>query len=632
MATYINNIFNFGRSLPSPFDTIANKKIKVSSKYGDGTTSTLCGTVIKAVHAVCHCMDGSGEGAVGIIDHRTAAEYKSSAGADAYHLVVYDSNTGSLMASVYDSNMETFENYTLNSSGRDGAAVMLALFPMLMQDDEFKENFEAYQDELKAGYPHMDKATEYMALMCDNAYRRIKDDSCAAHVKVNVDKAGNLMRVSQTHLDSGSFTPTTVLAGEFKIFAQTGPAQIYSATETIDHADFEGQYVLNKRTFTPQETMLIPKLPEWYIIPKEVVDICKHAKATTGKSMQMRNFLLRGPAGTGKTMGAKAIAAGLGLPYMKYTCSANTEIFDFVGMIFPDSEDSTGSAQLDAERETLMQMGGINYANVSKLMKLPDLDDMDYDPAGVYMALTGVENAAATSQDCMSIVLDRVTEKVRELSKTVKDKNSSGQTYRYVETDFVKALKHGYVIEIQEPSTIVQPGVLVGLNSLLEQSGSITLPTGEVIRRHPDAVVVVTTNTSYEGCRGMNQSVLDRMSLVRDVELPSPEVMAQRAMSVTGATDEYEVSKMVQVVNDLAEYCRKNSITDGSYGMRSLIDWIISSEITGDVYESALYTIISKATADELDREALISTVWSRFLHRNGIRRRHNNFRERRLP
>lgn len=609
MATYINNIFNFGRSLPSPFDTIANKKIKVSSKYGDGTTSTLCGTVIKAVHAVCHCMDGSGEGAVGIIDHRTAAEYKSSAGADAYHLVVYDSNTGSLMASVYDSNMETFENYTLNSSGRDGAAVMMALFPMLMQDDEFKESFEAYQDELNAGYPHMDKATEYMALMCDNAYRRIKDDSCSAHIKVNVDKAGNLMRVSQTHLDSGSFTPTTVLAGEFKIFAQTGPAQIYSTTETIDHADFEGQYVLNKRTFTPQETMLIPKLPEWYIIPKEVVDICKHAKATTGKSMQMRNFLLRGPAGTGKTMGAKAIAAGLGLPYMKYTCSANTEIFDFVGMIFPDSEDSTGSAQLDAERETLMKMGGINYANVSKLMKLPDLDDMDYDPAGVYMALTGVENAAATSQDCMSIVLDRVTEKVRELSKTVKDKNSSGQTYRYVETDFVKALKHGYVIEIQEPSTIVQPGVLVGLNSLLEQSGSITLPTGEVIQRHPDAVVVVTTNTSYEGCRGMNQSVLDRMSLVRDVELPSPEVMAQRAMSVTGATDEYEVSKMVQVVNDLAEYCRKNSITDGSYGMRSLIDWIISSEITGDVYESALYTIISKATADELDREALISTV-----------------------
>ena len=162
---------------------------------------------------------------------------------------------------------------------------------------------------------------------------------------------------------------------------------------------------------------------------------------------------------------------------------------------------------------------------------------------------------------------------------------------------------------MQEPTTIVQPGVLVGLNSLLEQSGSITLPTGEIIERHPDAVVVVTTNVSYEGCRGLNQSVIDRMSLVRDVELPSPGVMAQRAMSVTGATDEYQISQMVQVVNDMAEYCRKSGISDGNVGMRSLIDWIISSEITGDIHESALHTIVSKATSDEADREALIATV-----------------------
>lgn len=77
--------------------------------------------------------------------------------------------------------------------------------------------------------------------------------------------------------------------------------------------------------------------------------------------MQMRNFLLRGPAGTGKTMGAKAVAAGLGLPYMKYTCSAGTEIFDFVGMVFPETESmSTGSAELDRERELLKAMGGIS--------------------------------------------------------------------------------------------------------------------------------------------------------------------------------------------------------------------------------------------------------------------------------
>lgn len=612
MSVSINNLFNYSRSLPVPFDTMTNKKVKVASMYGAKTESTLCGSVIKAVHAMCRCMNGTGEGAVGQIDtNKSVAEYKSSVGPDAYHLVVFDAASGSALASVYDKNTELIEQYVAHPSQRDGAAIFFALMPFLMSDAEFDETFQEYYDQFIAGYPDMAKATESMAILCDNAYRRIKDDTCPAHINITVDKSGNLMRVSQGQLDSGSFVPTNVTAGEFTIFAKTGPAVIKKAGVVVEHTDFVGKYPLTPgRTLSALELSLIPKLPEWYIIPPEVVDICKHAQKTTGRPMQMRNFLLRGPAGTGKTMGAKAIAAGLGLPYMKYTCSANTEIFDFTGMIFPETDAvSTGSSELDREREILKSMGGISYANVAKLLRLPDLDDMDYDPAGVYQALTGVENLAATVQDCMSVVLEKVTEKVQALSKRAENRQSSGQNYTYVETDFVKALKHGYLVEVQEPSTIIQPGVLVGLNSLLEQEGSITLPTGEIIRRHPDTVVIVTTNVSYEGCRSMNQSVVDRMSLVKDIELPEPEVMVQRAMAVTGCADEYLVSQMVQVVNDMADYCRKNSITDGACGMRSLIDWVISAEISGDPYLSAKYTVISKATADEEDREALITTI-----------------------
>ena len=612
MSVSINNLFNYSRSLPVPFDTMTNKKVKVASMYGAKTESTLCGSVIKAVHAMCRCMNGTGEGAVGQIDtNKSVAEYKSSVGPDAYHLVVFDAASGSALASVYDKNTELIEQYVAHPSQRDGAAIFFALMPFLMSDAEFDETFQEYYDQFIAGYPDMAKATESMAILCDNAYRRIKDDTCPAHINITVDKSGNLMRVSQGQLDSGSFVPTSVTAGEFTIFAKTGPAVIKKAGVVVEHTDFVGKYPLTPgRTLSALEPSLIPKLPEWYIIPPEVVDICKHAQKTTGRPMQMRNFLLRGPAGTGKTMGAKAIAAGLGLPYMKYTCSANTEIFDFTGMIFPETDAvSTGSSELDREREILKSMGGISYANVAKLLRLPELDDMDYDPAGVYQALTGVENLAATVQDCMSVVLEKVTEKVQALSKRTENRQSSGQNYTYVETDFVKALKHGYLVEVQEPSTIIQPGVLVGLNSLLEQEGSITLPTGEIIRRHPDTVVIVTTNVSYEGCRSMNQSVVDRMSLVKDIELPEPEVMVQRAMAVTGCADEYLVSQMVQVVNDMADYCRKNSITDGACGMRSLIDWVISAEISGDPYLSAKYTVISKATADEEDREALITTI-----------------------
>ena len=610
MATSLTNLFNFGRPLPPPFDKLGSKKIHgAASQYG-GTDATLCAAVIKAVNALCGCVNGDGEGALGRISPtNSVAEYKSSMGPTAYHLVVYDAATGNFLASVYDSNTELIEHYTVNASTRDGAALFFSMMPQLMEDKEFQENFQIYLEQYRDSFSVFSKAAHAMAILCDNVYRRVKDDTCAAHLKANVDKSGNLMRVSRAQLDSGLYQPTEVLAGEFAIFTQNGKSRVHKPVKVIDHKEFVGQYVLNpSRVLTPAERAQVPVLPEWYIIPQEAVDICKHAQLTTGKPTQMRNFLLRGPAGTGKTMGAKAIAAGLGLPYMKYTCSAGTEIYDFVGMVFPNTEHSTGNAQLDQEREQLQAMGGVNYANVSKLLHLPDLDDMDYDPAGVYQALTGVENQAATPQDCMELVLEKVTEKVRQLSVSVEGETSS-QTYTYVETDFIKALKNGYLVEIQEPSTILQPGVLVGLNSLLEQSGTITLPTGGVIRRHPDAVVVVTTNVSYEGCRTLNQSVVDRMSLVKDIQLPSPEVMAQRVMAVTGATDEYKVAQMVQVVNDLADYCRKNGITDGTVGMRSLIDWVTSAEISGNPYTSAMDTIISKATTDEVDRANMVTTV-----------------------
>ena len=553
MATSLTNLFNFGRPLPPPFDVLATKKIKgTASKYG-GTEATLCAPIIKAVHALCACQKG-GEGAVGtVIPTTCVAEYKSSMGPDAYHLVVYDSVTGNLQASVYDKNTELMEQYTAHATGRDGAALFFAMMPLLLKDEEFKENYLTYQKQYKNGYPDLLKATNAIGVLCDNTYRRVKDDTCPAHLKVNVDRSGNLMRVSRAQLDSGIFQPTEVLAGEFSIFTQSGKAAVHSPVKTVSHKDFVGKYVLDPtRKLSAGEQAQVPVLPEWYIIPPEAVDICKHAKLTTGKPTQMRNFLLRGPAGTGKTMGAKAIAAGLGLPYMKYTCSAGSEIYDFVGTVFPNTEGfSTGDTNLDQEREQLRAMGGINYANVSKLLKLPGLDDMDYDPAGVYLALTGAENPNATSQDCMGLVLEKVTDKVRQLI-TVQE-GSSGQTYTYVETDFIKALKNGYLVELQEPSTILQPGVLVGLNSLLEQEGTITLPTG--------------------------------------------------------AEDEYQVAQMVQVVCDMADFCRKNGVMDGVVGMRSLLDWVLSAQISGDPYTSALDTVVSKAAADPEDREALITSV-----------------------
>lgn len=602
-----SKLFVFNRELPEPFDKLRSKKVKnVKSQYSTDTEATINATMTKAVLSFCRMKAGVGQGALGLLDVKSVSEYKS-ANADEYHIVVYDPTNGSIFAGVYNTNTENIEQYTVGRNARDGAGLLLAVMPALLADQEFNDHFEAFYDHYTDSFTNMTGATEELAMLCDNAYRRIGDDTCTACVRLNIETSGNISRISQTQLDAGTYEPKTVVCGEFTIFAHSAAVPVYTPVATVDHSDFAGKYPLNtSRVLNMKEQSLVPALEPWYILPPEVVSVCRHAHTTTDKSAPMRNFLLRGPAGTGKTAGARAIAAGLGLPYVLYTCSANTEIFDFVGMMFPDTDTaSTGDIDLDAQRKELQSMGGITYENVAKLMNLPGLDDMDYDPEGVYTKLTGIAKAGVSSQDCMAAVMGLVTDKIQKLCAVKPENKNAGQTYSYVETDFIRALKYGWLVEIQEPATIIQPGVLVGLNSLLEQSGNITLPTGEIIRRHPDAVVVVTTNVDYEGCRGINQSVVDRMSLVMDIELPSPEIMTQRAMSVTGCEDDYMVSQMVTVVNDMADFCHKNGIADGSVGMRSLIDWIISTEITGDVYESALVTVVSKATADSESREAL---------------------------
>ena len=177
MSTGLNNLFNFGRPLPPPFDTVTNKRIPGASKYGDGKQATLCCTVIKALNAVCACMNGSGEGAVGVIYPRSVAESKSSMGPDAYHLAVFDSGTGSISATMYNKDTEVMENYVLNNANRDGAAVVMAMFPTLNKDEEFEQKFSEYYDQYVSGFPDNAAATNTMAILCDNVYRRVNGDS-----------------------------------------------------------------------------------------------------------------------------------------------------------------------------------------------------------------------------------------------------------------------------------------------------------------------------------------------------------------------------------------------------------------------------------------------------------------------
>ena len=584
--------WTFRLQLPAPFDDpqYAGAKNHSFSQYNISSTaqkSTLHAPSLRALLAFVKLVSASEKGqstdGLGAIGHQGStfriSEYHSANKTDC---VVFNPVTGKFNAAQVDDGTDTLKPYTVGPSNGSGTGLLFCLMPILHQDEEFQRNFQEFLTHYDSGWTDMDGAFNCALILCDNMYRRIESSKTLGSdgVKISIPTTGNISAITQMSMDSGNYAPTGATYGEFTIMQMSGTPTARAAS--FKREDFVGKYALSMRTLTDREKAMVPTLPDWYIIPKEVVRVCEHAKITTTSSQPMRNFLFRGDAGTGKTMGAQAIAAGLNLPYTLMTCSANTEITDLVGQFIPDTSGFQSEQQYEGE--------------------LPKISDIIMHPPSVYKMLTGVYDEEKTEDDVLQKLIEIA------VGNLVEKEETPGQRIRYVDTPLVEAIRYGYVCELQEPSCIANPGVLVGLNSLLDNCQVITLPTGERVKRHPDTVIVVTTNSDYSGCRDMNQSVISRMDLIYDMEAPDLNTMVKRVMNVTGFTDEQEATKMAIVVRDIAERCRQTMITDGSCGMREFKSWVLSTMVTKDPYESALSTIISSASADPDNRAELISS------------------------
>lgn len=573
-------------ALPKPFDlTINGVSTKLYSRYNTAASkkATLHSPSLSAILAYLD-MDttytpvSTSESAIGTQGDKIIAEYKSRSGE--IHAVVFNRKNGKFNVGRFEDVTSAPKVYSLKESGNTGTALFFALIPEALEDDEFRENYELLGRCKNDGYSDMVEAEKAAFILCDNLYRRIEGANLhgKSGILLDIPATGNIAPITTLNLNKKAYSPSSVLYGTFGIFTGT-PASVPGTT--VDKKDFIGKYPLSDRFFSVQEQLMIPTVEDWYVIPPEVVTICRHAFVTTAGSQPMRNFMMRGPAGTGKTEGAKAIAAGLGLPYLYYTCSANTEIYDFLGQMLPETDGKQGS-----------------------ISEYPSFTDIQMDPPSAYKKLTGIYDEAVTDAEVYKKLLEVMEQDARALAA----ENAIGQKFRYVETPLIQAIRNGYLIEIQEPTVIANPGVLVGLNALLDRCASITLTTGEVIKRHPDTVVVITTNNSYAGCRDMNQSVISRMSLILDVETPDVNTLAERTMLVTGCTDKTMVTDMAAAVQEISERCRETMINDGSCGVRELISWVQSYMVCGNALEAARYTVLSSVSSDPENRADILSS------------------------
>lgn len=335
---------------------------------------------------------------------------------------------------------------------------------------------------------------------------------------------------------------------------------------------------------TVDQKSLVPQLGEDYILPQEVVTTCHLIARTRGTARPMTNVMLRGDPSVGKTAGARAIAAGLGLPYTFITCNAGTEMYNLIGDMMP--VDSSASA--DSINEELFK-------------DLPSATDISMDPAAAYEAITGSEKPDATEVECM-------TELFRKQMKLCADACNNG--FKYVESPLVRAIRNGWVCELQEPSLITRPAVMPGLNGLLDETGCVVLPTGEMLHRHPDCIIISTLNIDLEGCRPLNQAFMDRHHIIMDMQCPTDDVIVKRIKGMTGCGDDVPLKEMVQCIHQIATVCARHGATDGNVNsMRSLANWVQAGMLIGDYVKAAEWTVVSGATSDPETRTELSRTI-----------------------
>ena len=592
------NIFNstiyrrqtFAGKFPPPFDEWDTKGIEAPSKYNTAKKPTnLHVPTIRALLKYCELQQAPKDSALGQSSDGTwYAEYTSTDSTGDAHTDVLSWNPGTsaLQAARYHQSTIKYESFDV--SKLYGSAIFLLLIQYSrVNDAEFSEYFDVFYEHYKYRFSTADSALEAAAILSDNLYYRMTY-GC---IQIDIPNDGIIEL-----LDPEKHVVETVLVGEFSILPvkTKAPKAIWTPPA---FQEFAGAYQFSERRFKKSESALIPSgMEEYYVVPEFVAQVCNHIKETTGKLDPVRNILMRGPSGTGKTDAARAIAAGVRLPYLFFTCNTHTETMDLTGSIVPKTGDRKPVMAKDLVSE----------------LHLPTDEELQIAPLYYYKVLSGFEKSDAAYEDCLQLKQQKLQEYQRTLI------NQSNE-YEFVYGPLIEAIKKGFIFELQEPTVIVQEGILTGLNGLLDQSGSIELPTGELVKRHPDSVIILTTNTAYHGCRPLNQSVLSRMQLILDVELPDDAELTQRLVRRTGFSDERLLEKMISVMNQIAEYCDQNSITDGVVGMRELEQWVLSYQITGDIMRSAEMTILSSSTSSAEDREFIQKTFLDTRFAEGGI-------------
>ena len=432
------------------------------------------------------------------------------------------------------------------------------------------------------------------------------------------------------------FSSETVLFADVMPWASSTPSEPSASAKGLSLEDLRVELKLDIHKLNKTEETMVPRLGANYVVDDNLLEaarIIKRDWKCDGVDLAP-NFILEGDAGSGKTAASKFFADVFGIPRTKMTMHPLFESSNLIGAFYPvfqdlndmdlSDEDKAAIAVMErrmsvategeipndsisvlrACRRTLEEPGVIE--EIAAAYDIPSWEECELDPEDAWERLGFTTPVPERSEVVKAAEKEKKSKIYRLMSVLCEKVESNSVSYRFILSELMRAFQYGWLLEVQEAASVLRPGVLTELNSLLEKNGRIELPNGKFITRHPDTIVIFTTNRDYAGNVDLNESLRDRCMMGIKMDLPPASVMAARAMMQTGFTDSTVAEQAASTIMAISEEAKARNIK-GSFGMRSLIGWMRDHR-NGDYSEKSFRRrVIEKMTTREDDISILMT-------------------------